>query len=85
MLEIDPRSDLKSRLARNREMQTDRPRPVIILALPGTDHGLELQEVADDDGIQYIRLHLQQVVTPTSIVFLCRTKRDWSSFPASSN
>jgi hypothetical protein len=53
--------------------------------LPGTDHGLELQEVADDDGIQYIRLHLQQVVTPTSIVFLCRTKRDWSSFPASSN
>ncbi|WIW90468.1 hypothetical protein K3M67_20870 (plasmid) [Sphingobium sp. V4] len=64
MPEIDTRPDLKSRLARNWEMQTDRPRPVIILASPGTDHGLELQEVADDLGIQYIRLHLQQVVTP---------------------
>jgi len=64
MSDINARSDLRSRLARIWETQTEKPRPLIFLVSPGKEHGDDFRQAADALGVHYIRLHLQQVVTP---------------------
>lgn len=57
-------NDLRRQLTRRWAEETDKPKAFILLTAPGREPGTELRLVADELGLQFLAIHLNQVVTP---------------------
>nr|WP_140404564.1 hypothetical protein [Sphingomonas sp. CDS-1] len=66
--------DLRRQLMQLWSAETDKPKAFIFLAVPGRVPGDELRPIAEELGLQFINIHLNQVVTPEQHLLFTQDK-----------